>query len=736
MTRLSNSNPQFVVLEDSKMASSTVVVVSITKPAVRCRSFVRTITKSALYTALATLFVALVVNTTMLIVFTFDTMDGQIDNTNTVSLPVNPKTTTTAAAGGSSRSRSSSSSTTSTTTNTTNNITFRSDDGYDSRSNSTTTTFRRQHHQPPPPPSSLSSTTPFLNCDAHGGPSNELAQEMVYWQDIPSDYDFRSPFLFSKNSITTPPTTTNGPIMNHTTTSSSTTTTRYLTVEPDNAGFNNYRMSLEVNILLAAVTGRVLVIPPARKVSHFDETVKYSFTDFFDLHRIATKFHHTPFDIIPYSDFRKQHRIVEISTEQNIDNGHHTAHTKTIDLGRIPGRRIPVPVADDAINVDSWLRTHIESPDWGSEYCLLVIPQNGLSTTDPTSITEYNTVQYPTIQHYLDTTRLISERNRSTKRGNPIPVDSSPEKRMGEILGTRKRVCLYDGTVQSKQAIHLRCEGGTKGRILAPFYTVLFFEDWKVSLWSKRFIRDNVRYKDQIQCAAARIVAQMRTYARASPQNDGTTRGDYYSMHIRRRDMIPSYQSFVPELTEDAKYIYSIVSTMIPPNQTIYISTDEEDHTFFDYFREQGHSIYFLSDFLPHTPPHPNGHGNGHDKTNDGGNDNNDKFYYLRDLHRDYHGLVEQLVASRGRVFVGCYYSTFTAYINRLRGYHSQKEKSGGWEDGIINSFYYAPKAFRTIHSNYTMAQHTLWAQEYPTGWRDIDQGYLPWTDRVIQGKR
>jgi hypothetical protein len=30
-----------------------------------------------------------------------------------------------------------------------------------------------------------------LSCDAYGGPSNDKAQEMVYWQDIPSDrYDW------------------------------------------------------------------------------------------------------------------------------------------------------------------------------------------------------------------------------------------------------------------------------------------------------------------------------------------------------------------------------------------------------------------------------------------------------------------------------------------------------------------------------------------------------------------
>ena len=33
-----------------------------------------------------------------------------------------------------------------------------------------------------------------LSCDKHGGPSDEVAAEMVYWSDIPSDSQFVSPF--------------------------------------------------------------------------------------------------------------------------------------------------------------------------------------------------------------------------------------------------------------------------------------------------------------------------------------------------------------------------------------------------------------------------------------------------------------------------------------------------------------------------------------------------------------
>lgn len=50
-----------------------------------------------------------------------------------------------------------------------------------------------------------------LNCDKFGGPSEEAAQEMVYWEDIPSDASWVSPFKQN--------------------------TPQYLTFEPDNGGW-------------------------------------------------------------------------------------------------------------------------------------------------------------------------------------------------------------------------------------------------------------------------------------------------------------------------------------------------------------------------------------------------------------------------------------------------------------------------------------------------------------------
>lgn len=66
----------------------------------------------------------------------------------------------------------------------------------------------------------------------------------------------------------------------------------------------------------------------------------------------------------------------------------------------------------------------------------------------------------------------------------------------------------------------------------------------------------------------------------------------------------------------------------------------------------------------------------------------------LAGVNPNLHGMIESIVCSRAKVFVGTYFSTFTGYIHRMRGYHGigeqtyyhhqhylnylQKEKSSG----------------------------------------------------------
>ena len=69
-----------------------------------------------------------------------------------------------------------------------------------------------------------------LSCSDHGGPSDGLAEEMIFWSDIESDSKYRSPFYDPE---------------------------KYVTFEPDHGGWNNIRMAMETVLVLAHAMGSV-----------------------------------------------------------------------------------------------------------------------------------------------------------------------------------------------------------------------------------------------------------------------------------------------------------------------------------------------------------------------------------------------------------------------------------------------------------------------------------------------
>lgn len=132
----------------------------------------------------------------------------------------------------------------------------------------------------------------------------------------------------------------------------------------------------------------------------------------------------------------------------------------------------------------------------------------------------------------------------------------------------------------------------------------------------------------------------------------------------------------------------------IPDNSTVYIGTDERKKEFFNLMK--GHyNVLFLDDFKDE----------------------------LKDINTNYYGMIDQLVASRGRIFYGCWFSTFTGYINRLRGYHADDHKTAGYEMGIVPSYYYALKTHFMHMQSYAPVKQSFYAREFPTSWRLIDTG-------------
>jgi hypothetical protein len=183
-------------------------------------------------------------------------------------------------------------------------------------------------------------------------------------------------------------------------------------------------------------------------------------------------------------------------------------------------------------------------------------------------------------------------------------------------------------------------------------------------------------------------VHQIRQHARKRDPV-GNPHGLFDTFHIRRGD----FQYKVTRI--DAAEIYKNSRDQLKENSTIYIATDERDKKFFEPLRAH-YDLLFMDDFQTE----------------------------LQGVNTNYYGMIDQLVASRGRVFFGCFFSTFTGYINRIRGYHSVNDKAPGYEQGELpTTYYYAPIDRKFAMHEYSPLKGGFFSREYPTSWRDINQG-------------
>ena len=95
----------------------------------------------------------------------------------------------------------------------------------------------------------------------------------------------------------------------------------------------------------------------------------------------------------------------------------------------------------------------------------------------------------------------------------------------------------------------------------------------------------------------------------------------------------------------------------------------------------------------------------------------------MKGVNTNYYGIIDQMIASKGDVFVGTAYSTLSAYINRIRGYYSTRDKLAGYENGELKSYYFMPHEMKTLMTRYLAPKTPIWAYEFPLAWRDIDHG-------------
>jgi len=217
-------------------------------------------------------------------------------------------------------------------------------------------------------------------------------------------------------------------------------------------------------------------------------------------------------------------------------------------------------------------------------------------------------------------------------------------------------------------------------RLLAHFYNFIYFTDPITDNYYKRFVRDFMHYNDRIFCAAGKIVRAIQHEAVEQGFHlDEEGGGGYSSLHVRRNDL--QYQD---ALISDDRW-WDNTKDLWKPKEIFYIATDEKNNMFFDNFA-RGNTIRFLDDYW--------------------------EMANLSSFQKEHLGMIDAIVASRGRTFAGTYFSTFSGYIIRMRGYHGMSKYS---------SFYSWNPVKYEMQKGAFFGSSNEFKREYPIGWVGID---------------
>ena len=136
----------------------------------------------------------------------------------------------------------------------------------------------------------------------------------------------------------------------------------------------------------------------------------------------------------------------------------------------------------------------------------------------------------------------------------PIPPFRPWEDRLREVIQGRD-VVIYD---HEPDLIHIMADDEAWVRMMHHYYYAIFIQSPTIDLWIKRFVRDTLRYKDELFCVAGQIVKLLRQSSES---------GRFYTFHIRRGDFAHI------GLVDDAKEIVIATEGIVPEDATVYIAT-------------------------------------------------------------------------------------------------------------------------------------------------------------------
>eukprot|EP00977_Amphora_coffeiformis_P021218 scaffold9062_cov154-Amphora_coffeaeformis.AAC.4 len=405
---------------------------------------------------------------------------------------------------------------------------------------------------------------------------------------------------------------------------------QYITFTPDRGGWNNVRMSMEIIFVLAAATGRTLVLPPKEPLYllNKDKGLKHrGFADFFPLDKL-------PIEIVSMKEF----------------------------LEREAGKLFELPEDEDARLTLSTAAEMCDKREKAKGPCSIV--ENFLDKIG-------HNPKWPATQ-----TCLIFDK---------AAMESAPSDAAfaiaAEYCGEKRKPTFWNQEVAAENILHFPA-GQKDFRLLSHFYNYVFFSDPVESHYYKRFVRDYLHYHDSIFCAAGKIVQAVQVEGQNRGfQIDDEGAGGFSALHVRRGDL--QYK----RVKIPASEWYQNTKEIWQDKEILYVATDERNKTFFDDLAVH-YDLRFLDDYWD--------------------------LAKLGDLDPNYMGMIDTIVASRGRAFAGTYFSTFT----------------GGYDGMTMKDSWYSFLPQKTKMHEWSVMDFAGFAYEWPDGWMGIDADEWPSRDK------
>ena len=384
--------------------------------------------------------------------------------------------------------------------------------------------------------------------------------------------------------------------------------------------------ALEVAILFAHVTGRVLVLPPHAVLYLLHMNKKWgdnksSMEDFLDFDRMRAG---NGMETMTMEQF-----LAEVAT---------------------PGLlKQPLPNNNSAL-IKQPLWTYLESASYVRQW-------SPGKTFIAFNISSADTSSFP-VEHSQGETALFGGFEGVSK-----------DRLLHISLDLKRQLVPYDEDFHSQRAVFF--PGHDSNRLLTLWYGYFFFAEPATERAAKRYMRDRVRYHDSIFCVAGKVIdlllkevvrlrltnlgdqnkrseVEIKALPLVSYNGRGSKRvyrfmpinSSYIAYHIRRGDFQQKHTRL------ESQDIIDQSTRLIPGDPgtwVVYIATDETNRTFFEPFFKTFKSVRFLSDF--------------------------NELAGIEMLNQNHLGMVEQVVCANAHTFIGTPLSTFTSFITRMRGY-------------------------------------------------------------------